>query len=64
MTNAEWEAKRPYLLCVDDQGWADIKLQWLQSCRIAGPDCNLKVESIDKLVRELDEIAKKVMVIP
>lgn len=56
-----WEAKRPFTLCVDDAGWAQIKLHWLKACAIAGPDCNVMVDSVDQLVRQLDQLAKQVL---
>lgn len=56
----EWKKIAPYLLCVDPDGWAQIKLGWLKACRLSGKDCNVMVDSVDTLVKQLDDIARQV----
>ena len=53
----EWAELSPYLLCVDDKGWAEIKKGWLKACRFAGNDCNVQVNSVSDLIEKLDAIA-------
>lgn len=64
MNNREWLDKRPYLLCVDDKGWEEIKKGWLQACVMAGPRCNEMVHTVDELVRKLDNLAGSVIKLP
>lgn len=61
ITPPEWAAIRPYMLCVDDKGWGMIKKQWLEACRYAGKKCNIEVESIGTLIKQLDDIASKIV---
>lgn len=58
---AEWRKMVPTMLMIPAKYWTDIKIGWLKACRIAGPDCNVQVESIDKAVRALDELLKKIL---
>lgn len=58
----DWAAKRPYMLMLDPEGWTEIKKKWLEACRYAGDECNMEVESIDKVIRLLDSIARAVIV--
>lgn len=57
----DWAKLRPFLLCVDDEGWAAIKLNWLKACRMMGKKCNIEVDSIDKLIQALDKIARSIL---
>lgn len=57
----EWKKQRPYMLMIPAKYWTDIKIDWLKACRFAGPECNVQVDSVDKAVRALDEILKRVM---
>lgn len=60
----EWAARRPYMLMIHAKSWTEIKKDWLQACRIAGPDCNVQVDTIDSVIRAIDEILKKVIPMP
>ena len=57
----EWAKKQPELLCVDAQGWYEIKRGWLTACRMAGKDCNVQVSSVERIIRELDHLAEMVL---
>lgn len=61
ITAQQWLSIREVVVCVDDNGWATIKQGWLAACRMAGPDCDVMVNSVDQLVRKLDGIAKTVI---
>lgn len=60
----EWKAKRPKMLMIDAQSWTAIKIDWLKACRMAGPDCNVAVDSVDKVIKQLDTIAGSLIPIP
>lgn len=49
------------MLMIDAESWTEIKKDWLKACRIAGPDCNVAVDSVDSVVKKLDEIASKIL---
>jgi len=60
-TPAEWQQKRPQLVCVDYDGWYKIKKSWLEACRYAGKKCDMEVNTIEDTIRSLDELAEQVM---
>jgi len=57
----KWKSMRPFMIMIDADSWTEIKKDWLTACRMAGPDCNVAVNSVDKVVRDLDELAKKLI---
>lgn len=57
----EWAKQRPTMLMIDADSWTEIKKDWLKACRIAGPQCNVIVDSVDSVVKALDEMARKVI---
>lgn len=57
----EWQKLAPFLICIDDVGWAQIKESWLNACRLLKQNCDTQIESIETTIRELDEIARKVL---
>ena len=59
-----WKAQRPTMLMIDAKSWTEIKKDWLRACRVAGPDCNLQVDSVDRVIRAIDELAKKFIPLP
>lgn len=62
LINAEaWRKQRPTMLMIDAKSWTEIKKDWLKACRIAGPDCNVQVDSVDRVVKALDSIAGQVL---
>ena len=61
VTCAEWVKMRPFMLMIPAKYWTDIKIGWLKACRFSGPDCNVQVESIDKVIRAIDDLAKKLL---
>ncbi len=58
---SEWAKLRPYQLILDADGWRDIKTNWLQACRAAGPDCKVQVDSIDSLIKRIDSVTGAVL---
>jgi hypothetical protein len=56
----EWAKERPYMLMIHAKYWTEIKKDWLRGCRLAGPDCNVQVESVDSVIQALDKILKGV----
>lgn len=58
---SEWRKQRPTMLMIDPKSWTDIKKDWLKSCRIAGPNCNVQVDSVDKIIKKLDAITSQVL---
>lgn len=56
----EWASLQPVLLCVDDKGWAAIHKGWLAACRYAGKKCEVEVETVATMIKELDKIAESV----
>lgn len=57
----DWEKKRPYMLMIHIDDWAEIKKGWLKACRINRKKCNVAVDSIDEVVRKLDKIIEQVV---
>lgn len=57
----EWAEKRPKMLMIDAQSWTEIKKDWLKACRMAGPDCNVAVDSVDSVIKALDKVAGTVL---
>lgn len=56
----EWAEKRPRMLMIDAQSWTEIKKDWLKACRVAGPKCNVAVDSVDTTIKALDKAAASV----
>jgi hypothetical protein len=56
-----WAKLRPYQLIIDPDGWRAIKTGWLQACRMAGPNCQTQVDSIDSLIKAIDGVASGVL---
>lgn len=54
----DWAEKRPFMIMIDPEGWSQIKIQWYEACRYAGEKCNVTVDSVDSIVRKLDEITR------
>ncbi len=52
------------MLMLSAKYWTEIKKDWLKACRLAGPDCNVTVESIEKLIVTLDGLLKKFFPLP
>lgn len=53
----KWKEMRPKMLMIDATSWTEIKKDWLKGCRMAGPDCNVQVESVDKVIKQIDALA-------
>ena len=60
LVNAQtWASQRPLMLMIDAKSWTEIKKDWLKACRLAGSTCNVQVDSIDRVIKGLDEMVKK-----
>lgn len=57
----DWKERRKKMLMIDAAYWTDIKKDWLAACRMAPPECNVMVESVDSVVRNLDSLARKLI---
>lgn len=60
----EWAKKRPHMIMIHADDWTKIKLDWLKGCRMLirdGQKCNVAVESVDRAVRQLDQILKTIL---
>lgn len=57
----DWAKQRPYMLMIDAESWTNIKKDWLKACRLAGPNCNVMVDSVDRVVKALDSLASSVL---
>lgn len=57
----ETEKLKPELLCVDADGWFQIKTGWLEACRYLQEDCTAQIESVQDIVDELNAKAKSVL---
>lgn len=57
----DWKKMRPYMLMIHVDDWSAIRKDWLRACRIAGPDCNVQVESVDKVIKAIDKIVKSIV---
>jgi len=55
----KWKDRRKLMLMIDAKYWTEIKKDWLKACRVAGPNCNVQVDSVDKAVKALDDILRK-----
>ena len=58
---ADWALQRPTMLMIDAKSWTEIKKDWLKACRMAGPSCNVHVQTVDDVVQALDSMAGKVL---
>lgn len=59
-----WAEKRPKMLMIDAESWTEIKKDWLKACRMAGSACNVAVDSVDTVIKALDNIAGSVLKLP
>jgi hypothetical protein len=53
-----WNIRRRTMLMIDAKYWTEIKKDWLKACRIAGPNCNVQVDSVDAVIQALDKVLK------
>jgi hypothetical protein len=57
----EWQKQRALMIMIDAKSWTEIKKDWLEACRFADDSCNVKVDSIDRVIRSLDDMVKRVI---
>lgn len=60
----QWAKERPKMIMIRAKDWTKIKIDWLKACRLAGPQCNVAVDSVDSVIKALDKIAGQVIPIP
>lgn len=58
LTVEQWAELRPYMIMIEPEGWSAIKGVSYKACRTAGEKCNVKVDSVDQLLKRLDSIAR------
>lgn len=54
-----WAKMRPTMIMLRASDWTKIKKDWLKGCRMLirdGDKCNVAVDSIDKAIKQLDQI--------
>lgn len=57
---ADWKKERPTMIMLRARDWTKIKKDWLKACRIAGPNCNVQVQTVDDAIRKLDQIVGEI----
>lgn len=56
-----WTLRRRTMVMVDSKDWSKIKLEWMKACRVAGEQCNVQLESVDRMIKGLDNILETVL---
>lgn len=51
-----WSLRRRTMVMVDSKDWSKIKLEWMKACRVAGEQCNIQLDSVDRVIKGLDNI--------
>lgn len=51
-----WALRRRTMVMVDSKDWSKIKLEWKKACRVAGEQCNIQLESVDRMIQGLDNV--------
>jgi len=46
------------------QSFTEVKKSWLAGCRLAKQDCNIQVSTVEKVLKQLDEIARRALAKP
>lgn len=57
----DWAEQRPLMLMIDAKSWTEIKKDWLKACRIAGPECNVYVQSVDSVIQAIDKVVETML---
>jgi len=57
----DWKKQRPTMIMIRARDWSKIKKDWLKACRIAGPNCNVQVDSVDRTIKALDEMVSRLI---
>lgn len=56
-----WAIRRRTMVMVDSKDWSKIKLEWKKACRVAGEQCNVQLDSVDRMLKGLDNILETVL---
>lgn len=56
-----WYPRRKTMVMIDSKDWTKIKLEWKKACRVAGDECNIQLDSVDRMVKGLDNILETVL---
>lgn len=56
-----WALRRRTMVMVDSKDWSKIKLEWKKACRVAGEQCNIQLDSVDRMIKGLDNILETVL---
>lgn len=54
VTQEDWNKIKPTMIMIESKYWSEIKLQWMKACRVAGAECNVALDSVDKTIKNLD----------
>lgn len=57
----DWKKKRPFMIMLDPEGKKEVFMGWLEACRWAKGDCNVKLNSVRETVEKLDSIAGELL---
>ena len=56
-----WAIRRKTMVMVDSKDWSKIKLEWKKACRVAGEQCNIQLESVDRMIQGLDNVLEMLL---
>lgn len=56
-----WALRRRTMVMVDSKDWSKIKLEWKKACRVAGEQCNIQLESVDRMINGLDQVVEMIL---
>lgn len=56
-----WAMRRRTMVMVDSKDWSKIKLEWKKACRVAGEQCNIQLESVDRMIQGLDNVLEMLL---
>ena len=56
-----WALRRRTMVMVDSKDWSKIKLEWKKACRVAGEQCNIQLESVDRMIQGLDQVVEMIL---
>lgn len=56
----DWAKQRPTMIMLRAKDWSKIRTEWLKAC-VGNEDCNVYVYTVDRAVKDLDQILKTVV---
>lgn len=60
VSHDEWMRMRPYMVMIHIDHWSEIKTGWKKACRVAGPECSITLESVDKVIKSLSKVIETI----